>query len=70
MPSITNHRWTAIGCVLAALLLAAPASFVHSIELTFELVDSGKECFYEEIKKNETVKLEFQVSARSSKPAA
>lgn len=30
-------------------------------ELTFELPDSAKECFYEEIKKNTSCTLEFQV---------
>ncbi|KAL1505508.1 hypothetical protein ABEB36_005058 [Hypothenemus hampei] len=30
-------------------------------ELTFELTDNGKECFYEEIKANTTAVIEFQV---------
>lgn len=34
---------------------------VHSVELTFELADNAKECFYEEIKANQTATLEFQV---------
>lgn len=33
----------------------------NGVELTFELPDSAKECFYEEIKKNVTATLEFQV---------
>lgn len=35
---------------------------VHSVELTFELADNAKECFYEEIKANQTATLEFQVN--------
>lgn len=31
-------------------------------ELTFELPDNGKECFYSEIKANTSATLEFQVS--------
>jgi len=34
---------------------------IFGSELTFELPDNGKECFYEEIKANTTVTLEFQV---------
>ncbi|XP_066259187.1 transmembrane emp24 domain-containing protein 7 [Euwallacea similis] len=41
---------------LSLLILAVIGS-----ELTFELPDNGKECFYEEIKANTTVMLEFQV---------
>lgn len=33
----------------------------YATELTFELPDSARECFHEEIKKNTTVTLEFQV---------
>lgn len=36
---------------------------VYSVELTFELADNAKECFYEEIKSNQTVTLEFQVNS-------
>lgn len=35
---------------------------VNSVELTFELPDNARECFFEEIKKNQTATLEFQVS--------
>lgn len=34
---------------------------VNSVELTFELPDNARECFFEEIKKNQTATLEFQV---------
>lgn len=32
-----------------------------SVELTFELADNAKECFYQEIEKNVSSTLEFQV---------
>lgn len=31
------------------------------VELSFELPDNAKQCFYQEIEKNETAMLEFQV---------
>lgn len=31
------------------------------VELSFELPDNAKQCFYEEIKQNTTAMLEFQV---------
>ncbi|XP_055525186.1 transmembrane emp24 domain-containing protein 3 isoform X1 [Wyeomyia smithii] len=34
---------------------------VYCVELTFELPDNARECFFEEIKKNQTATLEFQV---------
>lgn len=34
---------------------------INSVELTFELPDNSKECFYEEIGKNKTATLEYQV---------
>lgn len=34
---------------------------VYSVELTFDLPDNARECFYEEIKKNQTATLEYQV---------
>lgn len=33
----------------------------NSVELTFELPDNARECFYEEIKQNTSATLEFQV---------
>ncbi|XP_065157739.1 transmembrane emp24 domain-containing protein 7-like [Atheta coriaria] len=46
------------------LLLLAVLQVVHfgtATELTFELPDSAKECFHEEVPKNTSVTLEFQV---------
>ena len=49
------------------LLFALLASFsaVHisyAVELTFELPDNEKQCFYEDIKAGEKTSVEFQVS--------
>lgn len=35
---------------------------VNSVELTFELSDNARECFYEDIPQNTSCTLEFQVS--------
>lgn len=51
----SNIRWPMWLVGVSALLAAVQA------ELTFELVDNAKDCFHEEIKKNESVTLEFQV---------
>lgn len=37
------------------------AKFSVCVELTFELPDNAKECFYQDIKKNQSATLEFQV---------
>lgn len=34
---------------------------INSVELTFELPDNSKECFYQEIGKNLSAVLEYQV---------
>lgn len=39
---------------------------INSVELTFELPDNSKECFYELIEKNKTATLEYQVRIRKS----
>lgn len=43
------------------IVLCIKTTIVNSVELTFELVDNAKDCFHEEIAKNMTVVLEFQV---------
>lgn len=52
-----NHWsvWLSFVALLATLLLAG------GVELTFELADNAKECFYQEIPKNVSSTLEFQV---------
>ena len=34
---------------------------INSVELTFELPDNSKECFYQDIGKNKSAILEYQV---------
>lgn len=43
------------------MLLAGLVCVVAGVELTFELPDNAKECFYEEIEKGTASSLEFQV---------
>nr|CAD7453570.1 unnamed protein product [Timema tahoe] len=47
--------WTLLSAILACFYWA------DGVELTFELPDNAKECFYQEILKNVTATLEFQV---------
>lgn len=42
-------------------IILAVIDYINSVELTFELPDNSKECFYEEIAKNRTAILEYQV---------
>uniref|UniRef100_A0A0A9Z785 Transmembrane emp24 domain-containing protein 7 n=1 Tax=Lygus hesperus TaxID=30085 RepID=A0A0A9Z785_LYGHE len=46
---------------LFCLIALAVMEVVTSVELTFELLDNAKDCFYEVIPKNTTCTLEFQV---------
>jgi len=47
--------WLLLVSLLGAFLLTG------GVELTFELADNAKECFYQEIEKNVSSTLEFQV---------
>lgn len=47
-------------CYFSVLLLLYHS--VSSVELTFDLPDSARDCFHEDIKKNTSVILEYQVS--------
>lgn len=49
-----------VGLVVALLTLIA----VECTELTFELEDNARQCFYEDIKKDTKGTLEFQVSVQ------
>lgn len=40
---------------------------IASVELTFELPDNSKECFYQDIGKNKTAILEYQVKIMEKK---
>lgn len=44
-----------------ALIVSLKLNFIFGIELTFELYDNAKDCFYEVIEKNTSVTLEYQV---------
>ncbi|XP_035778765.1 transmembrane emp24 domain-containing protein 7-like [Anopheles albimanus] len=48
--------WTVLLVVLSQKIWS-----VNSVELTFELPDNARECFHEEIQKQQTATLEFQV---------
>lgn len=48
--------------VLTAAVVSCLLATTLAVELTFELPDNARECFYEEILKNTTASLEFQVS--------
>lgn len=48
-------------CVFLQLI-----DIINSVELTFELPDATKECFYQEIAKNKTAILEFQVKSKEN----
>jgi len=48
-------------CLLLALTVILHLGGVNSVELTFELPDSAKECFHEIIEKDTESTLEFQV---------
>lgn len=44
-------------CVFLQLI-----DIINSVELTFELPDNSKECFYQDVEKNKTAILEYQVN--------
>lgn len=47
--------------VFGALVTLFNGILSKSVELTFELPDSAVECFYQEIEKNTSASLEYQV---------
>lgn len=51
------------GCLIVVFLLILKLSItsITAVELTFELPDNAKECFFQDIQKNQTASLEFQV---------
>lgn len=48
-------------CKLSCLVIVVVLKLCETVELTFELPDNAKECFYQDIEKNQTATLEFQV---------
>lgn len=47
--------------LLYLTLFVSLIDFINSVELTFELPDNDKQCYYQEIEKNRTAILEYQV---------
>lgn len=47
---------------LLCVSLFGTISRTGGVELSFELPDNAKQCFYEDIQKNETAMFEFQVN--------
>lgn len=56
--------YTTVWLLLISLL--STFLFTGGVELTFELADNAKECFYQEIEKNVSCTLEFQVRSRKA----
>lgn len=52
------------------LLLLLPVLAVYGTELTFQLAQSDKQCFYEELEKSTNFRVEFQVSYKRKRPNA
>jgi len=49
--------------VNSAVFIILFVNLVNSVEFTFDLADNAEDCFYEEVRKNQSASLEFQVSA-------
>ncbi|XP_012157488.1 transmembrane emp24 domain-containing protein 7 [Ceratitis capitata] len=56
------QRWSFVAVSLA-ILLCISCRFGNAVEFTFDLADNSEDCFYEEVRRNTTCYLEFQVSA-------
>jgi hypothetical protein len=56
--------WNSV--ILSIISALTVLEITNCVELTFELEDNAKQCFYEEIKKNQTATLEYQVCWPSS----
>lgn len=56
VPVSTMNNWAVL---LIVNLLFYP---VFGVELTFELYDNAKDCFFENIEKDTTATIEYQVS--------
>lgn len=50
------------GIVVSVVVVLLTLIVVECTELTFELEDNARQCFYEDIKKDTKGTLEFQVS--------
>lgn len=56
-----EYRAGIVSSSVISLLVFLCIKQVNSVELTFELVDNAKDCFYQEITQNQSATLEFQV---------
>ena len=54
--------WLKMAAIFTFALLCGLFRFGHAVELTFELPDSAKECFYELIDEGTQSTVEFQVN--------
>jgi len=62
-PSLGKCSWVAIISIALCCVRLA-----HSIELTFELQDKAKDCYYEIIERNTSTTLEYQVGTARARP--
>jgi len=51
--------------LFSLVILAVTSVLVRCTELTFELEDNARQCFFEDVKKGTKITLEFQVSLRT-----
>lgn len=58
---IEKYIMNSFSCKLSCLVIVVVLKLCETVELTFELPDNAKECFYQDIEKNQTATLEFQV---------
>lgn len=49
------------GWIILLLIALVKLKLLYAVELTFELYDNAKDCFYEVIEKNVSTTLEYQV---------
>lgn len=47
--------------LLSSLYIISLVQWIGCVELTFDLPDSSRECFHQDIEKNRSATLEFQV---------
>lgn len=59
---IINDKMYITPLLVTLLLAFINGIYSKSVELTFELPDSAVECFYQEIEKNTSAALEYQVN--------
>lgn len=57
-----------LGQVFSVCLVLVACKLSQAVELTFELADNAKECFYQDIDKGTSVTLEFQVRVSYTHP--